>query len=267
MAEDALAEPCKCPECPPEGAPAWMATFSDLVTLLMTFFVLLYATSKQDDHKFESVAGSIRKAFAGNSKNFGEVPQLGKSPDDAPTMIDAQEPVEPFPIDFLTTEGMLDKKEINRDSDESLKLMRSKIAFYGLSDSVNIYEMKEGIKIRIKDEIVFKKGSLQIQNINIEVFTKMISLMKENEWKIFIEAHSEKGETWNKDAKVDALALSSKRSDAVFRSLVRKGVSPDKITSVFYGDSRAKARDINRKVQFTLRKIDLKTNGNRVKSW
>ena len=257
----------KCPECPPPGAPAWMATFSDLVTLLMTFFVLLYATSKQDDHKFESVAGSIRKAFAGNSKKFGDVPQLGKSPDDAPTMIDAQEPVEPFPIDFLTTEGMLDKKEINRDSDENLKMMREKIAYYGLSDSVHIYEMKEGVKIKIKDKIIFKNGSISIEKINAEVFKKVVNLMSENKWKLFIEAHSDVGEQWDRDQRVDALTLSSKRADAVFRSLVRKGVSPNKMTSVFYGDTRPLKNIKNARVEFTLRKIDLKTEGNRVKSW
>ena len=70
-------EEVSCPECPPvpdcvPGAPKWMATFSDLVTLLLTFFVLLYAMSKQDVHKFESVAGSIRKAFAGNAMKIGE---------------------------------------------------------------------------------------------------------------------------------------------------------------------------------------------------
>ena len=31
----------ECPECPPKGAPAWMATFADMATLLMAFFVLI----------------------------------------------------------------------------------------------------------------------------------------------------------------------------------------------------------------------------------
>ena len=44
----------------------------------------------------------------------------GKLPDDAPTMIDAELPVQPFPINFMTMEGMLDKKEVNRASDEDL---------------------------------------------------------------------------------------------------------------------------------------------------
>ena len=147
-----------CPKCPPveecvAGAPAWMATFSDLVTLLLTFFVLLYAMSKTDESKFESVAGSIRKAFAGNAMKIGETIQLGKSPDDAPTMIESQEPLEPFPIDLLTTEGILDKHEINRESDEDLAEMQKALKDFNLSESVDVYQMPEGVKVNIKDEI------------------------------------------------------------------------------------------------------------------
>ncbi len=44
----------------PEGAPAWMATYSDLVTLLMCFFVLLFAFSNIDAKKFEAVMNSFQ---------------------------------------------------------------------------------------------------------------------------------------------------------------------------------------------------------------
>ena len=52
----------KC-KCPPPGAPAWMATFSDLSTLLMCFFVLLLSFSEMDVLKFKQLAGSMREAF------------------------------------------------------------------------------------------------------------------------------------------------------------------------------------------------------------
>ncbi len=44
----------------PEGAPAWMATYSDLVTLLMCFFVLLFAFSSIDAKKFQEVMNSFQ---------------------------------------------------------------------------------------------------------------------------------------------------------------------------------------------------------------
>jgi chemotaxis protein MotB len=56
MAEDE----CKCP---PEGLPAWMGTFADLMSLLMCFFVLLLSFSEMDVLKFKQIAGSMKYAF------------------------------------------------------------------------------------------------------------------------------------------------------------------------------------------------------------
>ena len=53
----------ECEECPPAGAPAWMATFADLSTLLLTFFVLLLSFANMDIIKFESMSGSLKDAF------------------------------------------------------------------------------------------------------------------------------------------------------------------------------------------------------------
>jgi chemotaxis protein MotB len=258
----------ECPECEPipeckAGAPEWMATFSDLVTLLLTFFVLLYAMSKTDESKFQSVAGSIRKAFAGNAMKIGETIQLGKSPDDSPTMIESEQPVEPFPIDLLTTEGILDKFEINRESDEDVKEMSQILKNNDLTNSVDMYQMSEGVKIRIKDKIFFKKGTATMANQDIvPVWKKLINLMKDNDWTLFVEGYSEPGEKWVKGG--DAWDLSYRRAVEVTRSLVKRGVRPSKITTVFYGDSRAVKGDLNRKVEFVLRKRDLKTEGKRV---
>jgi chemotaxis protein MotB len=52
----------KC-NCPPPGSPAWMATFADLMSLLMCFFVLLLSFSEMDVLKFKQLAGSMREAF------------------------------------------------------------------------------------------------------------------------------------------------------------------------------------------------------------
>lgn len=270
MADDAKEDggggveaPHKCPDCPPKGAPAWMATFSDLVTLLLTFFVLLYATSKQDSEKFKSVAGSIRKAFAGNTKSLGDVPQLGKSPDDAPTMIDSQSPVEPFPIDFLTTDGMLDKLEINRSSEEDLNMMKKVLKDFSLDESVDVYEMKEGVKIRMKDKIYFKKGSIEIDKINGPVFQRLIKLLRKNNWSVFVEGYAAKGETSQLG---DHFIISSQRAMMVTKSLIKRGVPSSKITPVFYGDSRPAKQGSSQRVEFIIRKRDLKTEGKKVQA-
>jgi chemotaxis protein MotB len=56
------AEP-DCPRCPKKGAPAWMATFADIATLLMAFFVLILSFAEFNVPKFKMVAGSLERAF------------------------------------------------------------------------------------------------------------------------------------------------------------------------------------------------------------
>jgi chemotaxis protein MotB len=50
-------------KCPPKGAPAWMATFADIATLLMAFFVLILSFAEFDQPRFKMVSGSLRDAF------------------------------------------------------------------------------------------------------------------------------------------------------------------------------------------------------------
>ena len=54
----------KKPEEPPKGSPAWMATFSDLMNLLLCFFVMLFSMSTVDAQKFEQLAASFNQTFS-----------------------------------------------------------------------------------------------------------------------------------------------------------------------------------------------------------
>ncbi len=58
----------ECPKCPPPGAPGWMGTFADLMSLLMCFFVLLLSFSEMDAMKFKRLAGSMAQAFGVQNK-------------------------------------------------------------------------------------------------------------------------------------------------------------------------------------------------------
>lgn len=87
----------KC-KCPPPGLPLWMGTFSDLMSLLMCFFVLLLSFSEMDVLKFRQIAGSMKYAFG--VQNRLEVKDIPKG-----TSVIAQEfrpgRPEPTPIDVI----------------------------------------------------------------------------------------------------------------------------------------------------------------------
>ena len=51
-------------EDPPAGSPAWMSTFSDLMNLLLCFFVLLFSMSSVDSEKFDQLIASLQSSFS-----------------------------------------------------------------------------------------------------------------------------------------------------------------------------------------------------------
>lgn len=264
-----MADAPKCPPCKP-GAPGWLATFSDLCTLLLTFFILLLSFAKTETAKYEAAIGSLRNAFGGNVLKAGEVMRAGKSPNDAPTMIDSDLPSKPFPIEFLTAEGLLDKHEINRESDVQLNQLKKMLAENDLSESANVYEMPESISVRMKDRVLFRTGSTGIDEINIQVFDRLVKMMRENSWNIMIEGHAAAGEVSAKNSSVDAYGLSAERAMAVSKALIQRGIAPARITTIFYGDSRPLDKVNNtvsdRRVEFLLKKADLRTEGRKVEA-
>lgn len=72
-------EAADCPKCPPPGAPGWMGTFADLMSLLMCFFVLLLSFSEMDAMKFKRLAGSMAQAFGVQNKLDVKDPPKGTS--------------------------------------------------------------------------------------------------------------------------------------------------------------------------------------------
>lgn len=182
--------------------------------------------------------------------------------------MDSDSPAAPFPINFLTSEGLLDKKEVNRESDAQLNQLKGMLKDHELTEDVNVYEMPESIVVRMKEKIFFKNGSTTIEDINIQVFERLIQLMRENPWNIMVEGHAEKNESSQYG---DAYALSSARALAVSKALIGRGVSADRITTLFYGDSRpqkteTEVKQNNRRVEFIIRKSDLRVEGRKVQA-
>ena len=108
----------KC-DCPPPGAPMWLATFADLMSLLMCFFVLLLAFSEMDVMKFKQIAGSMKYAFG--VQNKVEVKDIPKGTSVIALEFRPGRP-DPTPIEIINqqtnemTEPILDFQEGDSDS-------------------------------------------------------------------------------------------------------------------------------------------------------
>lgn len=134
----------ECPKCPPVGAPAWMATFADLATLLMAFFVLILSFAEMNVPKFKQISGSLRDSF-GVQRIVPVVEQpkgttvldMNFSPSPAPSVTDelTQETTE-------TREPELKIPSDNRDKDGEDKMLEGDQDLEGLGgeDARNIAE-------------------------------------------------------------------------------------------------------------------------------
>ena len=124
----------ECPKCPPVGAPAWMATFADLATLLMAFFVLLLSFAEMNVPKFKQISGSLKDSF-GVQKIIPVVEQPKGT-----TVIEMN--FSPSPSPSVTQEMTQDTTEIkepelkiptdNRDMDGDDKLLEGETDSEGL---------------------------------------------------------------------------------------------------------------------------------------
>ncbi|MGL5390104.1 MAG: flagellar motor protein MotB [Shewanella sp.] len=133
--------------CPPPGAPLWLATFADLMSLLMCFFVLLLSFSEMDVLKFKQIAGSMKYAFG--VQNKVEVKDIPKGTSVIALEFRPGRP-DPTPIEIINqqtnemTEPVLDVQA--GDDDRSGGAARSQSAQKGGQDSAAAQERSDAAK-------------------------------------------------------------------------------------------------------------------------
>jgi len=204
-----------CPVCVP-GLPAWLATFGDLMSLLMCFFVLLLSFSEMDVLKFKQLAGSMREAFG--VQNQIKVEDVPKG-----TSIIAQEfsPGRPEPtplnevrqmtinndmntLDIRSEQGQSDvldslQGEAERVKDQEKKDQAKKDAIQFAAvlsqeiDEGSIEIETDGKKtiIRVQEKGSFVSGSARLRDEYIPVIAKIRDLLLTINGKIGIEGHTD----------------------------------------------------------------------------
>lgn len=134
-------------QCPPceAGAPRWMTTFGDLMSLLLCFFVLLLSFSEMDRQKYKVVAGSMERAFGMQRKN-----NVSESPRHGLKMI-----AKDFDQQSVATRV---KEFIGRELEENFDELFSKI-----SDDFEIEAGENEVVIRLMGESTFDSGKAEIK--------------------------------------------------------------------------------------------------------
>lgn len=277
----------KCKQAP-AGAPAWMATFADLATLLMSFFVLLLAFAEMDVLKFKQVAGSMKYAFG--VQNQLEVAEIPKGTSVIALEFRPGQP-QPTPIDVImqhttdSTQAELDfqpgesdraagqsrekgdqdgaEQEDAPQVDQQTMVIAQELAAE-LSesieqDAIEIEALGQQVVIRIKENASFSSGSAFLQPQFWPVVRKIGGLINDIPGEILVSGHTDDIRSSNELFRSN-WELSAQRALAVAEQLLKvDGFDEDRMVVMGMAGTRPLEsndtldnRRRNRRVEITL---------------
>ncbi len=252
--EDSTALPSE--ECK-RGAPAWIMTFADLATLMLTFFVLLLSFANMDIVKFQEMLGSVQDAFGVTTKVKGDFQSTlqgedtdkeslpkdkGKGGDKESAIAEARAKEE------------LDRQEVGNKVEEAAKAIDQ-------TENIAVSVETSGVRVRIKGSFFFGPGSAFLKKDSLQFLNSLSKIMKQFPFKLTVEGHTDSipistvqfPSNWE---------LSAVRATTVLRHFIdEKGIDPSRLTAIGYAANKPLAsneestgRAKNRRVEFIFSK-------------
>ena len=216
-------------KCPPPGAPNWIVTFSDLVILLLTFFVLLLSMTNLDVVKFQQASDSLAGAF-------GVMGSRNKSEIITPNIV----PFSPINDDFTA---------------QVYHRLKTKLHELKLNKEIKLVKDRGAVVLRIDEAVLFKSGQRYLQPEAEPILRKVAELIRPLPLNLKVEGHTDDlgDELKNWD-------LSVSRAVVVLRFLAVNQLVPlNRMAATGYGSQKPlfpnaseRERALNRRVEFVL---------------
>ena len=222
-----------------EGAPAWVVTFGDLMSLLLCFFVLLLSFSEMDRNRYRVVSGSVKNAFGiQRKKPIFESPKgskmIAKEFDQAIVLTKIEDVIKPI-IDELNDE------------------------FKELKGYVEVESTENQVTIRMMGEATFDTGKAELRSNFIPLLLKIGEVLAKTRGEIIIAGHTDNVPLIGGPFRSN-LGLSMARAGAVAEFLLQGStIEPKRLSTMGFGEYRplttndtAKGRQKNRRVEIIL---------------
>jgi len=202
-------------DCPPKGLPSWMATYSDLVTLMMAFFVMLVAMANFEDTKrIEAVVESIHTALG--MKGFdNKMVAISKK------------------LEFT--------ESVRRDQtvEPVVMKMRQAMAKHTSDDFVRMVEQEKQLRIKLNGRVFFQPGSAVLHPSSYAILSDLGAALKDEKVTLRVEGFAD--ESGSEAANWE---LSSDRALAVVLALREKGpILGERLEAVAHGSFHPGAGD------------------------
>ncbi|HCX64236.1 MAG TPA: chemotaxis protein MotB [Eubacteriaceae bacterium] len=224
------------------GSPAWMTTFSDMMTLLLTFFILLYSISTVDAKKFEEISYSLQAVLMGEGQ---------------PQIIESDSPTPDVPVeDESIIDSIIEESNIKESTLVMYNQVREYVEEQGLEADVTVSANRQGVFVDIKEAILFESGEAELKDTGTEILDELEGLFLQFDNQVVVEGHTDNVPI-NTAQYPTNWELSADRAVTVVRYLTEeKSIPAQRLSAVGYGEfhpivsndtpeNRAKNRRVN----------------------
>jgi len=246
----------------PDAPAEWLLTYSDLVTLLLTFFVMLYSMSVLDKQKFQQLSHSLRSTFL--NINAGEIYNYNRGEDIFNiTPYDNADNENQFKSNNEQFDEMSQEEleELQKLSDIKLKNVKKQleeaIEKHNLAEYVRVVDEKRSLILRFDSVVLFDLGRAEIRESGKEILKELGTILKELDNDITIEGHTD-------NLPINTLLfpsnweLSTKRATNVVIFLIENcGLKPEKLTAAGRGEYEPVAPNDSDENRQKNRRIDI----------
>lgn len=253
----------------PKGSPAWMNTFSDLMNLLLCFFVLLFSMSTVDAEKFTLMIASLQSSFSilpagGASVGEGDMVSAGISQLENLDIYFKEANSESELENDNESEDTDLKEEFEKASLEESEQMAEDIEAYlqnaGIGDKVDLDVTAQFVRLTLNGALLFNSGKAEIREDALPLVDKLGKVVETyGDNSIYIEGYTDNvpmvnGAFENNDV------LSAYRALAVKNYFIENTLlNADKVRAVSCGEyspiadnSTSEGRALNRRVEIKI---------------
>lgn len=213
-----------------ENSERWLLTYSDMITLLMLFFIVLYSMSQVDVAKYTQVSQALESAFSGGNWGVFESEQNAGSRHLFTSGRGLLNTNDKYPL--VKTKPPAKKKKVYN---QVITVLQP----YIKADKVRVVSNETGIVISLSSDLFFDPGSAQIVQENTAVLDTVSSLVKKLDNNIRVEGHTDNQplRTTNPTYRSN-WELSSQRSINILEYFEAKGVRSTNMSAVAFGSTR-----------------------------
>lgn len=242
-----------------EGAPTWVVTFGDMMSLLLTFFILMFSMSEVKQERFLLAAQSLREAMGSTAEVPTDTP-LGLMPDEVDPELELSNPGLNNGATTSVVDGEGGEDVIDVFAEAYMKMieerLRALVDSSGLSaESVEIVTEEDGVYLRIRNAALFASGKAEVLPQSRGLISSLTGITTGLGIPTIVSGHADSRpimtayfpSNWE---------LSAARAAGVARVLVLAGQAPDMIEVQSFGEYRpvgdnatAEGRAQNRRVE------------------